>query len=172
MLPAIEARAPHPQSPIQPIWTGDETSMRSRIQAQWSILLTIGIKESNDWPVGAATIAAWLTCRCTAGCRRSSVQRTSEQIRWMYIFKFRAALKQQRQNMTSIPDRDQEQCPRCGSKLVNIEWDERVNAQEVQTLRHCLNCKNEFVSLEASKGEQPSSGAEITKPFFTSLVIE
>jgi len=74
--------------------------------------------------------------------------------------------------MTSIPGGDQEQCPRCGSKLVNIEWDERVNAQEVQTLRHCLNCSNEFVSLEASKEEQPASDAETTKPFFTSLVIE
>jgi DNA-directed RNA polymerase subunit RPC12/RpoP len=78
----------------------------------------------------------------------------------------------QRKNMTSIPDGHQEQCPRCGSKLVNIEWDERVNAQEVQTLRHCLTCKNEFVALEASKQEQPASDAEVTKPFFTSLVIE
>jgi DNA-directed RNA polymerase subunit RPC12/RpoP len=74
--------------------------------------------------------------------------------------------------MTSIPDGDQEQCPRCGSKLVNAEWDERVNAQELQTLRRCLNCENEFVSVEASKEEQPASDAAVTKPFFTSLVIE
>jgi DNA-directed RNA polymerase subunit RPC12/RpoP len=74
--------------------------------------------------------------------------------------------------MTSIPGGDQGQCPRCGSELVNIEWDERVNAQKVQTLRRCLNCSNEFVSVEASKEEQPSPDAEVTKPFFTSLVIE
>jgi DNA-directed RNA polymerase subunit RPC12/RpoP len=74
--------------------------------------------------------------------------------------------------MTSTPSGHQEQCPRCGSKLVNIEWDERVNAQEVQNLWRCLNCRNEFVSLEVSKEEQPTSDAEITKPFFTSLVIE
>ena len=74
--------------------------------------------------------------------------------------------------MTSTPGAHQEQCPRCGSKLVSIAWDERVNAQEVQNLWRCLNCKNEFVSLEASNGEQPSSDAEITRPFFTSLVIE
>jgi hypothetical protein len=74
--------------------------------------------------------------------------------------------------MTSTPSAHQEQCPRCGSKLVSIEWDERVNAQEVQNLRRCLDCRNEFVSLEVSKEEQPTSDAEITKPFFTSLVIE
>jgi DNA-directed RNA polymerase subunit RPC12/RpoP len=73
--------------------------------------------------------------------------------------------------MTSNPSGHQEHCPRCGSKLVNIEWDERVNAQEVQNLWHCLNCTNEFVSTEASK-EERTSDAEITKPFFTSLVIE
>jgi DNA-directed RNA polymerase subunit RPC12/RpoP len=78
----------------------------------------------------------------------------------------------ERKSMTSIPDGDQEQCPQCGSKLVNTEWDERVNAQELQTLRRCLNCKNEFVSVEASEEEPPSSDAEVTKPFFTSLVIE
>jgi DNA-directed RNA polymerase subunit RPC12/RpoP len=89
-----------------------------------------------------------------------------------YVQVLRSFGTAQRKNMTSIPDGDQEQCPRCGSKLVNIEWEERVNAQEVQTLRHCLNCSNEFVSLEASKEEQPASDAEVTKPFFTSLVIE
>lgn len=73
--------------------------------------------------------------------------------------------------MTSIPSGHQEHCPRCGSKLVNIEWDERLSAQEVQHLWHCLNCTNEFVSTVASKGERPSD-AEITKPFFTSLVVE
>ena len=74
--------------------------------------------------------------------------------------------------MTSTPSGKHEQCPRCGSKLVSIEWDERVNAQAVQNLWRCLNCKNEFVSLEVSKEEQQTSDAEIIKPFFTSLVIE
>jgi len=90
----------------------------------------------------------------------------------MYVFKFCAFRTAQRKNMTSTPSGQHEQCPRCGSKLVNIEWDERVNAQEVQNLWRCLNCKNEFVSLEVSKEEQQTSDAEITKPFFTSLVIE
>jgi DNA-directed RNA polymerase subunit RPC12/RpoP len=90
----------------------------------------------------------------------------------MYVFKFCAFRTAQRKSMTSTPGGHQEQCPRCGSKLVNIEWDERVNAQEVQNLWRCLNCKNEFVSLEVSKEEQQTSDAEITKPFFTSLVIE
>jgi DNA-directed RNA polymerase subunit RPC12/RpoP len=74
--------------------------------------------------------------------------------------------------MTSTPNGHQEQCPRCGSKLLSIEWDERVNAQEVQNLWRCLDCRNEFVSLEVSKEEQPTSDAKITKPFFSSLVIE
>jgi hypothetical protein len=30
-----------------------------------------------------------------------------------------------------------EKCPRCGSGFVSLEWDERVNAQEVQDLWHC-----------------------------------
>jgi hypothetical protein len=49
--------------------------------------------------------------------------------------------------------------------------DERVNAQEVQYLWRCWNCSNEFVTLVASD-EEPTSDAEVTKPFFTSLVVE
>jgi hypothetical protein len=55
--------------------------------------------------------------------------------------------------------------------LVNLEWDERVNSHEVQDLWRCWNCQNEFITVEASD-EQPASTTEITKPFFTSLVME
>jgi len=41
-----------------PIWTGDEANMRSRIQAQWSILLTIRIQESNDWPLALQPLSS------------------------------------------------------------------------------------------------------------------
>jgi hypothetical protein len=64
-----------------------------------------------------------------------------------------------------------EKCPRCGSGLVGLEWDERVNAREVQDLWHCWNCKNEFITTVAS-GEKELSVTEITVPFFTSLVME
>jgi hypothetical protein len=54
---------------------------------------------------------------------------------------------------------------------VNVEWDERVNATQVQYLWRCLNCKNEFITQGASD-EKPISDAEISRRFFTSLVIE
>jgi len=73
--------------------------------------------------------------------------------------------------MTSISSRHEENCTRCGSKLINAEWDERVNEREVQYLCRCWNCKNEFVTVVASAEKRPSE-TEITKPFFTSLVIE
>jgi hypothetical protein len=55
--------------------------------------------------------------------------------------------------------------------LVNLEWDERINAREVQDLWHCWNCKNEFITTIASDEKGPSV-TEITEPFFTSLVME
>jgi len=64
-----------------------------------------------------------------------------------------------------------EKCPRSGSALVSIEWDERVNAREVQDLWHCWNCKNEFVTTVTS-GEKEPSVTEITARFFTSLLVE
>ena len=73
--------------------------------------------------------------------------------------------------MTSTSSRREQNCTRCGSKMVKAEWDERLNEQEVQYLWHCLNCQNEFVTVVASD-EKSASVAEITKPFFTSLVIE
>jgi hypothetical protein len=55
--------------------------------------------------------------------------------------------------------------------LVSLEWDERVNARETQDLWHCWNCKNEFTTVVISDEKEPSV-TEITKPFFTSLVME
>jgi transcription elongation factor Elf1 len=65
---------------------------------------------------------------------------------------------------------DAEKCPRCGSESVNLEWHERVKAQEFQNLWHCWNCKNEFITVVTSDEREPSV-AEITEPFFTSLVV-
>ncbi|HZR76835.1 hypothetical protein [Bradyrhizobium sp.] len=62
-------------------------------------------------------------------------------------------------------------CPQCGSELVGLEWDERVNSREVQDLWHCWNCQKEFITVELSD-EKPPATAEITKPFFTSLLME
>ena len=64
-----------------------------------------------------------------------------------------------------------EKCPRCGSSLVTLEWDERINPREVQDLWHCWQCQNEFITAEAPNEKEPSV-AEVTKPFFTSLVME
>jgi hypothetical protein len=73
--------------------------------------------------------------------------------------------------MASISTQHLEKCPRCGSVLVSLEWDERVNAREVQDLWYCWNCKNKFITTVASSEKEPSV-AEITAPFFTSLVME
>lgn len=73
--------------------------------------------------------------------------------------------------MASISGSHHERCPRCGSGLISLEWDERVNSHEVQDLWRCWTCQNEFITVEASD-EKPPSTAEITKPFFTSLVME
>ncbi len=64
-----------------------------------------------------------------------------------------------------------EQCPKCGSQSVSLEWDERVNSREVQDLWHCWKCQNDFITVESSDEKQPPVG-EITKPFFTSLLME
>lgn len=73
--------------------------------------------------------------------------------------------------MTVLPDGHEQKCTRCGSTMIKPEWDERVSASEVQVLWHCVNCSNEFVT-QAASDEKPASEAEITKPFFTSLVVE
>jgi hypothetical protein len=73
--------------------------------------------------------------------------------------------------MASISSAHGEKCSRCGSTLVNLEWDERVNEREVQDLWHCWNCNNEFITVVASDEKMPPI-TEITKPFFTSLLVE
>jgi DNA-directed RNA polymerase subunit RPC12/RpoP len=79
--------------------------------------------------------------------------------------------KAEEAKMPSIPSLTEQECTRCGSKLIDPEWNERVNAREVHYLWRCWNCSNEFVTLVASD-EEPTSNAEVTKPFFTSLVVE
>ena len=73
--------------------------------------------------------------------------------------------------MALISRLDQKTCPRCGSGFVSLDWDERINAREIQHLWHCWNCKNEFTTVVISDEKEPSA-TEITKPFFTSLVME
>jgi hypothetical protein len=46
-----------------------------------------------------------------------------------------------------------------------------VSSREVQDLCHCWRCQNEFITAEHSDGKPPSV-VEITKPFFTSLLME
>ena len=72
---------------------------------------------------------------------------------------------------STIPSPPHERCPRCGSRLVSLEWDERVNSREVHDLWHCWKCRNEFITVELSD-EKAASVPEITKPFFTSLLME
>jgi DNA-directed RNA polymerase subunit RPC12/RpoP len=73
--------------------------------------------------------------------------------------------------MTKVPGGQEEKCTRCGSNLIDAEWDELVSAGEIQYLWRCESCGNEFVTRGVC-AEQPASEAEITKPFFTSLVVE
>jgi hypothetical protein len=73
--------------------------------------------------------------------------------------------------MASISSPHHKKCPKCGSGLISLEWDERVSAREVQNLWHCWRCENEFITVGLSNDDEPSV-SEITKPFFTSLVME
>lgn len=72
-------------------------------------------------------------------------------------------------HMASISMAHSDKCSRCGSALVHLEWHERTGAQ-VQYLWRCWNCKNEFVTL-ASSDETDPPAVEITKLFFTSLLV-
>jgi uncharacterized protein with PIN domain len=80
-------------------------------------------------------------------------------------------LSRGRSNMLSLSTPHHETCPRCGSGLVSLEWDERVNAREIQDLWRCWKCRNEFITVALSD-EKAASVPEITKPFFTSLLME
>ncbi|MEY9633371.1 hypothetical protein ABIF66_001600 [Bradyrhizobium japonicum] len=62
------------------------------------------------------------------------------------------------------------ECVRCGSGLVTLEWHERVSANGAQAPWRCWNCREQFVSGVTSDEREPSA-AEITGPFFTSLLV-
>ena len=72
--------------------------------------------------------------------------------------------------MAPVSTPHDEKCPRRGSRLVHLEWHERVNAQEAQELWRCWICKSEFVTPVASDGTE-SSVAGITEPFFKNLLV-
>lgn len=69
------------------------------------------------------------------------------------------------------PAQRQIKCTRCSSRLVSLEWDERINPRERQKLWHCWSCQNEFIATQFCDEREPSATA-VTKPFFTSLVME
>jgi DNA-directed RNA polymerase subunit RPC12/RpoP len=62
-------------------------------------------------------------------------------------------------------------CTRCGSRLIHLEWEERLDPHRLQQLWRCLECKNEFVITRDSE-EESTTSAEIIAPFFTNLVVE
>jgi transposase-like protein len=74
--------------------------------------------------------------------------------------------------MASISSTHSEKCPRCDSTLIGLEWEERVNEREVQNLWRCWNCNKTFITSAAASDEKEPTAAEITRPFFTSLVME
>lgn len=73
--------------------------------------------------------------------------------------------------MASISGAHLEKCPRCSSRLLTLEWEEPFNEGEVQDLWRCWNCNKTFITLVTASEKEPSV-AEITRPFFTSLVME
>jgi ribosomal protein L37AE/L43A len=74
--------------------------------------------------------------------------------------------------MASVSSLNRQKCPRCESTLVGLEWEERVNEREIQDLWRCWNCSNTFITSAAATDQKEPSTAEITKPFFTSLLME
>ena len=61
-------------------------------------------------------------------------------------------------------------CTHCGSRLIHLDWEERLDSHQIQKLWRCLECKQEFVTLQASE-EESASSAEIVKPFFPGLLV-
>jgi hypothetical protein len=55
--------------------------------------------------------------------------------------------------------------------LIHLEWQERLDPHQIQQLWRCLECRNEFVTLNASE-EESAPRDEIIEPFFTNLVVE
>lgn len=72
--------------------------------------------------------------------------------------------------MASITKTQNGTCAQCGSHLINLEWEERLDPHKVQHLWKCLDCRKEFVTLDAD--EESSTSAEVIGPFFTNLVVE
>lgn len=62
-------------------------------------------------------------------------------------------------------------CTRCGSRLIYLDWEERLDSHQIQKLWRCFACKHEFVTVQASEAESATS-TEIVKPFFSSLLVE
>lgn len=73
--------------------------------------------------------------------------------------------------MASTTRDNNETCTRCGSRLIHLEWEERLDPHQLQQLWRCLECRNEFVTLNASE-EESAPRDEIIEPFFTNLVVE
>jgi predicted RNA-binding Zn-ribbon protein involved in translation (DUF1610 family) len=105
---------------------------------------------------------------------------TGETLTWIMASAAKCGDQEQRQSnareadMTRVPDGREEKCTRCGSHLIDAEWEEQVSAAEVQYLWRCESCGNEFVTRLASAEKQPSDveTTEVIRPFFTSLVVE
>ncbi len=72
--------------------------------------------------------------------------------------------------MVSITKAEDRTCAQCGSSLINLEWEERLDPHQVQRLWKCLECRKEFVTLDSD--EENSTSTEVIEPFFTNLVVE
>ena len=68
----------------------------------------------------------------------------------------------------NAPDRT---CTQCGSHLIRLEWEERLDPHQLRKLWKCIDCNREFTTVEASE-EESATSAEIVTPFFTNLVVE
>lgn len=73
--------------------------------------------------------------------------------------------------MASITKDHRGTCTRCSSRLINLEWEERLDSHQIQQLWKCLECRNEFVTVNAFEEESTTSD-DIIEPFFTNLVVE
>ena len=73
--------------------------------------------------------------------------------------------------MASITNDDRGTCTRCGSRLIHLERQERLNPPQLQQLWRCLECWNEFVTFHSSEEERATS-VEIIEPFFTNREAE
>lgn len=72
--------------------------------------------------------------------------------------------------MASVATNHDGTCTRCGSRLIHLDWEERLDPHQIQKLWRCLECKNEFVTLHVSE-EESATSTEIIEPFLSSLVV-